>query len=169
MNAKIFACLARDCNPDDKDKMISLREAGPLLIQLLEAQRREEELVAFPLIETVADAVLAVAQRNRRCLIWPMGPAAERIVGVLEVRSHGAVDVSAWNTPVSNRAILLFGTVAASPLELQTAAERLLSRGAAEVHACAVDVPGAEEVDTFTSFERLELGEPLPYSFDSAA
>jgi len=146
-----------------------LREAGPLLAQLLEAQRREEELVAFPLIESVADAVLAVAHRQPRWLLWPIGPAAERIAGVVEVRSRGAVDIGSWNTPVSNRAILLFGTVAASPLELQTAAERLRGRGAVEVHACAVDVLGAEDVDTFTSFQRLALDEQLACSLDNAA
>lgn len=132
----------------------TLQEAGPLLGRLLTIQAREAELVQFPALNELADAVVSVAQELGECLLWPVGPAAERVAGVVTVRSRGGVDVAAWNAPVAGRRLLLLALVAASPLGLQTVADQLRRRGAAEVHACAIDIAGAE-ASSFDSFHGI--------------
>ena len=140
----------------------SLHRAGPLLAQLLDSQRREAHLVGYPAIEEVADAAITAVQRIGSCLIWPVGAAAERVAGVIAVRSHGTVDVATWNSAVAGRRILLLGGSAVTPLGLQTTAEQLRRRGAAEVHACAVDVPGAKDARGFDSFQSLRVTASRP-------
>lgn len=122
----------------------ALHEAGPLLGRLVEAQRLEEEVVGHEQIEAIADAVADQASRLCECLVWPVGAAAERVAGVLTARTRGAVAVGAWNTPVDGRRVLLFAVVALTPLTLENTAEQLRSRGAAEVHACAVHLDGPD-------------------------
>jgi hypothetical protein len=107
-------------------------------------------------VPRVADAAIAAAQAIGDCLTWPVGGAAERVIGVVGVRSRGATEIAAWNTPVAGRKILLVSIAAVSALGLQTAAEQLRRRGAVEVHACAVDVPGADQAEGFDSFQVLD-------------
>jgi hypothetical protein len=133
----------------------SLQDAGPLLSRLLDAQRKEEALVAYPAIEAIADAAISVAEGIDGCLVWPITAAAERVAGVVAVRSRGAVDIGTWNTPVAGRAIVLLGVAAATPLGLEMAAEQLRRRGAAEVHACAFELTDAEQAHGFDSFQSL--------------
>jgi hypothetical protein len=136
-----------------------LYEAGPLLARLVEAQRLEQEVVGYEQIEAIADAVAQQAAQLRNSLVWPVGLAAERVAGVVTARTRGAVAVGAWNTPVEGRRVLLFAVAALTPLALDTTAQQLRSRGAAEVHACAVYLDGVSTPGALDSC--LELEEDL--------
>jgi hypothetical protein len=138
----------------------TLHHAGPLLTGLLEAQRREEEIVGHRLIGAVADAVIRCATDLGDCLIWPVGSAAERVAGAVTAVGEGAVKVGAWNAPVQGCRLLLVQVAAVSPLELESAADQLRMRGALEVHACGVDVRDSHVAVGLDSYERLTLARP---------
>jgi hypothetical protein len=130
---------------------VTLQEAGPLLKRLVQAEKFEQEVVGHEQIEAIADALAQTAAELRDCLVWPVGPAAERVAGVLTARTRGAVLVGGWNTCVEGRRVLLFAVAALTPLPLETAARQLRSRGAAEVHACAIHLDGAIASDVLDS------------------
>src|SRR5689334_14785630 len=91
------------------------KEAGPLFTALLAAQRREQELVSYPTIGQIADAVVAAARAAGDCLIWPADAAAERVAGAVALRSRGTTVIAAPNTSVAGRNVLLLAIVAVSP------------------------------------------------------
>jgi hypothetical protein len=126
--------------------------AGPLLSELLNAQSLEAQIVDFPQIEAAADAVMHRAVDLGDCLVWPVGAAAERVAGVVTARGRGAIDVGSWNTPVQGRRLLLVLIAAVSPLELNGAAEQLRLRGAAEIHACGIDVRDGDRAVGIASY-----------------
>jgi hypothetical protein len=128
---------------------------GPLLGQLIAAQRLEEAAVRYPQIQTWADALIAHAAELPGCLIWPVGAPAERIAGVAVVRSRGRIDVGLWNASVAGRTVLIFAVAGVTPLSLLLAAEQLRGRGAAEVHACGVAITGVRDADGIESFRPL--------------
>jgi hypothetical protein len=133
----------------------SLQQPGPLLERVLEAQRLEAEVVGYSRIDAVADAVIDRATELRDCLVWPVGAAAERIVGVVTARAREAIDVGSWNTPVERRHILLVAVAAVSPLPLEAAACQLRVRGAAAIHGCGVDVRGGAHAVGLDSYKQL--------------
>ena len=137
-------------------------DAGPLLNRLLGAQRLEEQAVAYPEIEAVADAVMRRAVDLGDCLVWPVGAAAERVAGVATARARGAMSVAAWNTPVQGRRLLLLTVAAVSPLGLTSTAEQLRARGAIEIHACGLDVVDGDYAISIDSFCLLSAGAGLP-------
>lgn len=144
-----------------------LQKAGPLLTQLVAAQRIEEEAVRYPQIEMWADALANRASELPKCLIWPVGAAAERVAGVATARGRGRVEVGLWNAPVAGRAILLFAVAGVTPLSLVIAAQQLRRRGAADVHACGIAISGAAGADGITSFRML--GDASPRTASAAA
>lgn len=136
---------------------VTLHEAGPLLERLLDTQGLEEQVVGPASIEACAEAVVRHAGSLPDCLVWPVGAAAERVAGVVTARSHGTIDVAAWNTPVQGRCLLLFSVAAVSPIGLQVTAEQLRRRGATEVHACGVEVRGGDRAARLDSYHQLRL------------
>jgi hypothetical protein len=132
-----------------------LQTPGPLLTQLLAAQRVEEEAVCYPQIESWADALVTRATQLPRCVIWPVGAPAERIAGVAIARARGRVDVGLWNAPVEGRTVLLFAVAGVTPLSLTITAEQLRRRGAAEVHACGIAITGVAATGGIDSFRSL--------------
>jgi hypothetical protein len=134
---------------------VVLQRCGPLLAQLVAAQRLEEEAVAYPQIEKWADALVTCATKLPDCLIWPVGSPAERIAGVATARAQGHVDVGTWNGPVEGRIILLFAVAGVTPLSLTLAAEQLRRRGVADVHACGIAITGGTAVEGIASFQSL--------------
>lgn len=131
-------------------------EPGPLLSQLLEAQGRAEQLVQFPTIDVLASGLIEASRGiGDKCLVWPLSPAAERLAGAAVIRSEGTVEVATWNTSVGDRRVLLVELVGVSPIAMETAAHQLRRRGAAEVHACAVEVNGLSSATCFDSHRTL--------------
>lgn len=145
-----------------------LQNEGPLLAQLVAAQRLEEAAVRYPQIETWADALIAHAHELPGSLIWPVGAPAERIAGVAVARSGGRIDVGLWNASVNGRTILLFAVAGATPLSLILTAQQLRRRGAREVHACGVAIIRAAEADGIDSFRPM-AGEPAHAASSVAA
>jgi hypothetical protein len=132
-----------------------LQNPGPLLSQLVEAQRLEEEAVRYPQIESWADALVACAKQLPDCLIWPVGAPAERIAGVATARARGRIDVGLWNAPVDGRTILLFAVAGVTPLSLTLTAEHLRRRGGGDVHACGIAITGVAATEGIESFRSL--------------
>ena len=132
-----------------------LQNRGPLLSQLVEVQRIEEEAVEYPQIELWASALVSCARRLPGCLIWPVGAPAERIAGVAVAHAGGRIDVGLWNASVEGRAVLLFAVAGVTPLSLMLVAEQLRGRGAGAVHACGVTITRAVEADGIDSFRPL--------------
>ncbi len=126
---------------------------GPLLRGVLSAQRRNEDATSFPLIGEYAQRVVAICRECKDPLLWPVGSAAERLVGAAVMVSEGSIRVRGWSTDIPNEVVLLVGTSATTPLELLAAAAHARSLGATSVHACAIDVAGVEHVVAKGVFE----------------
>lgn len=132
----------------------ALADPGPLLAGLLEAQRRDEAAVQYPMIEQIAEALVGCA-RDRGAIIWPVGSAAERIAGAAILLAEGELRVADWNRRLDGERVLVFAVSGTTPLSLAAAAAQVRSMGAVEVHACGIDVHGAADVDAWTSYATL--------------
>jgi hypothetical protein len=132
-----------------------LQNPGPLLTQLVAAQRLEEEAVQYPQIERWADALVDCANQLPGCLIWPVGPPAERIAGVAIARARGRIDVGLWNAAVIGRTVLVFAVASVTPLSLTLTAEQLRRRDAGAVHACGIAITGVTAAVGINSFRSL--------------
>lgn len=132
-----------------------LQNPGPLLSQLVAAQGLEEEAVQYPHVERWATALVACANQLPGCLIWPVGAPAERIAGVATACARGRIDVGLWNAPVVGRTVLVFAVAGVTPLSLTLTAEQLRRRGAADLHACGIAIPGVDAAAGLDSFRSL--------------
>lgn len=128
---------------------------GDLLEGLLHAQNLDDDVVAFPNIETYARRVLACATQFERPILQPVGATAQRLLGAVELLAQGTVDISDWGSTVQGRHVLLVGTVAQSFIEFEMAATTLRRQGATGVHGCAVQVPTNQPSTTLDSFAIL--------------
>ena len=140
------------------DSSFAFVSPGPLLAQLLEAQRRDEEAVGYQMIERIAEAVIERAH-DLRAVVWPVGPAAERVAGAAVLLAAGDLTVGMWNSRLDDERVLLFAVSGTTPLSLTVAAAQVRSMGAAEVHACGVDVAGANDSDAWQSYVALTVGD----------
>lgn len=145
--------------------------AGPLLEAVLSAQRGDEEATSHPLLAEYARRVVALSQRLGNPVLWPVGPAAERLAGAAAVTGEGAVHVRGWSSSLPATNVLLIATVATSPIELLVAGSHARALDAASLHACAIDIAGIEDVPegTFDSFTELGDVPRLPTRTDPAS
>src|SRR5690242_18422977 len=95
--------------------------SGPLLQELLDAQRVEETAVAYASIETLAESLVSRA-RNLAAVVCPVGAAAERVAGAATVLAEGDVEVATWNRRFDGECVLLFAVSGVTPLSLAAAA-----------------------------------------------
>lgn len=125
---------------------------GPLLTQLLDAQRADEAAVQYPQVEGNARRVIAYAEHFDQPVLIPVGEAAHRLLAVVDHLARGTHDIPVWTRNVTGRQVLLVGTVAVSTIEFDMTAATLRNQGAAHVHGCAIDITGATEstLDSFT-------------------
>jgi hypothetical protein len=129
---------------------------GPLLDGILRAQRADELATGFPLIGTYAELVVAAARAYSEPLLWPVGDAAERVVGAAVLVGRGSVHARGWSTTMTGRNVLLVATTSTTPLGIIAAAAQARTLGARSVHACGIDIAGIEDIadgtlDSFTS------------------
>ncbi len=138
---------------------------GPLLHGVIAAQRTDEQATAYPELKDVA---ARLAQRSRDLgapLVWPVCAAAERLAGAAVLLSEGGVRLQGWTDGVQGERILLVTGAGVTPIGLLQAADHARALGAAEVHACGVEVvgcgPGGIE-GLFDSYVTLspEIGTP---------
>jgi hypothetical protein len=128
---------------------------GPLLAELLEAQRHEEQAVAYPGLRQFADALIAICQELGNPTVWPVGAAAERLVGAATVLAAGALNAGTWNMSLAGHRVILVAIAGTTPMTLVEAAEHVRRLGAIEVHACGVEVAGAENETRWETFAVL--------------
>ena len=142
---------------------------GTLLAQVLWAQERDEQATSFPLISDFAQRIIAVAHNYKLSILWPVGNAAERLVGAATVLGGGSVRARGWSTSLPNQSVLLVGTHATAPHELLVAAAHARAMGATAVHACAIDIDGIEAVSEgqLDSYRPLADDFPAPRSRSS--
>jgi hypothetical protein len=137
---------------------MELVDVGPLLANLLKAQCMDEELLAYPQVESLAGAVVDRAAGLNHPLLLPVGEAGHRLLAVVETLSRGELDVPVWNWDPRDRVVLLVGTVGVSMAEFHALTRRLRKAGAAGVHGVAVRGGCFDEPHELDSFVQLDVG-----------
>jgi hypothetical protein len=127
--------------------MTSLK-IGPVLRSVLGAQEIETAAVAFPQISSNASLLMDMSCHLGSSLIWPVGPAAERIAGAAALLAGGEMRLRTWSQDVQGEAVLIFAVVARTPLALQGAARQAFCMGAKSVEACVLELDVFEIQDT---------------------
>jgi hypothetical protein len=87
-----------------------------------------------------------------------VGSAAERVTGAAIILAEGDFEVGTWNSRLDGGRGLLFAVSGATPLTLFAAAAQVRSMGAVEVHACGIEVQGADAFDALESYRALTVG-----------
>lgn len=143
--------------PDNGDE----GDHGPLLREVLQVQHIEEALTRYPAIEDLAQSLATLSDALDSPLIWPVGPAAERLAGAAVLVGRGALRIRGWGSMLGGERVLVVALVAAGPLSVLQAVEQAYSMGAVEVHSCGVDVAGIEAgpAELVQSFTPLAEGE----------
>jgi hypothetical protein len=117
---------------------------GPLLRDLIRAQQADEHLLSYPELARLGVALEKRCRNLSSPLVWPVGDAAERLAGAAVLASEGRVRVRGWTEDVGGERVLLLATAAVSPLSLVQSAGYARALGAAEVHACGIEVSGID-------------------------
>ena len=129
---------------------------GPLLREVIGAQRTAERVVAYPHLRDFAGALIAHCRDLNRPLVWPVGEPAERLAGAAVLLSEGDVRVRGWSDELRGERVLLVAVAAVTTLALVHAGQCAHQMGASEVHACGIEVarPDPERIrgilDTYT-------------------
>lgn len=118
-------------------------QRGTLLDELAEAQVRDDEALRYPAIESHAAALLTLAADLGNPILWPTGDGAQRLLGVVEVMSHGRARVRGWTTVVADQAVLVVDVVSVSTQAIVSAAAAARAQGAVRVEACAIETRSA--------------------------
>lgn len=118
---------------------------GDQLAAVLWAQEAEAEAVAYPSLEVHGSALVELSRRLGDPVVWPLGPAGERIAGAASLISKGHLRVRNWNHQVRDERVLLFAVVSLTPLPLFAAARLAADSGAGWIAACGIRVEGLEE------------------------
>jgi hypothetical protein len=126
---------------------------GPMLDRVIGAQRTSEEIVSYPQLLEVATALVHHCDNLDWPLVWPTGPAAERLVGAAVLVGEGRMRARGWTDAVQGDSILVVEVGAVSPLSMIRAARHARALGAAEVRGCGIGVLGTEldALDAYTA------------------
>lgn len=117
---------------------------GSALMGLLNAQEEDDALVQHDRLENLARSLVQLSDSLGSPLVWPVGPAAERIAGASVVLSRGAVRVRGWNTEICGEHVLVVATALLTNRPILAAARQAELLGASGVFACGVNVEGVE-------------------------
>lgn len=115
---------------------------GPMLEEVLAAQDAAFRSTEFPIVESYADRLVALARDLGSPVVWPVGLAAERLVGASIIVGKGQLRARDWNRYLSGEPVLLVCIAATSPLPLLAAATEARSRGAGRLVACGISIGG---------------------------
>jgi hypothetical protein len=141
---------------------------GPMLAEVLSAQRKDEVATHYPQIEAHCIAIAKACERLDAPLVWPVSPAAERLAGAAALFTHGDVRLRGWSDRIDGERVLLLAVAAVTPIALLAAAEHARAVGAAEVYACGVAIEGVDaedvqrHIDGYIQLEDLAPSEQLP-------
>lgn len=143
--------------------MTGTASIGPLLRELLLAQREDEDAVSYSRLEGYSAALVALSRKMGDPVVWPVGDSAQRLLGAALLTSQGRVRAYSWNTDVSGEAVLLVTITAVTPLPLLMAAEHARELGASEVHACGVAVKSVESLPNASINSYVTLDKELEW------
>lgn len=124
----------------ERQRILFLVTIGPVLQKVLAAQATGFQSTEFPAVEKQAERLVALATELGHPVVWPVGNAAERLVGAAIVVAKGQLRARDWNSYVSGESVLLVCIAAATPLPLYAAADEARAFGAERVMACGVSV-----------------------------
>jgi hypothetical protein len=127
--------------------------AGPLLRGLLAAHRTATQVTTYPELSCYASRLTTLCQDMDSPLVWPVGEAAERLVGAAVLASEGEVRVRGWTDDIRGERVVLLAVAAVSPLSLVEVARHARAMGAGEVHACGVEVAGLMALELSEVFD----------------
>ena len=76
--------------------MATVLEPGPGLAEVLATQSFDEQAVGYPQLERYAHALAKLCRELSYPLVWPVGPAAERLAGAAVIVSRGRIRPRGW-------------------------------------------------------------------------
>jgi hypothetical protein len=138
-------------------------DIGPLLAEVLDAQRCDEAATAFPQLEAYCAALDDVCEMLGSPLVWPVSPAAERLAGAAVLFSQGRIRLREWSSRIDGDRVLLLAVAAATPIPLISAAKHARAIGATEVRACGIAIGRMDASDEQRHLGGyIELKAPAP-------
>jgi hypothetical protein len=130
---------------------------GPLLEELITAQRAAEEVVGYPTLRSFAEQLVRHCRELDGPVVWPADDAAQRVAGAAVLVSEGRVRVRGWGDVVPGERVLLVAVAAVTPVLLMDVARHARALGAAEIHAFDVSDVDALRVDVEAAFDSYEV------------
>lgn len=127
---------------------------GPLLKQLLDVYRMNEEALRHPQISELAAGLSNRIRELGSPIVWPVGEAAERLAGA-SVLISGDLRLRGWIDDLRDEAVLAVSLAASSPVELVEAGKLARALGAKAVHACGWNVAGLDSQEWTGVFDTV--------------
>jgi hypothetical protein len=119
---------------------------GPALIELLEAQKWNDEVISWPHLEGYAKSLAELQQLDgQKPVVWPIDAAAERLAGAAALLGGRNFRIRGWGEVVEGERVLLVAVVLLSPLPLIWASRQARAQGASSISACGVHIGGMEK------------------------
>jgi hypothetical protein len=119
-------------------------EVGPVLAEVLHAQREDDEAVSHPRLERLAEALIELCRQLDNPVVWPVGRAAERLTGSAIALAVGQLRVRGADTDLTDQPVLLVTVTAVTPIPLLDAAEQAHRLGVGKIYGCGVRVEGLQ-------------------------
>ena len=136
---------------------------GPLLAGIVRSQREAETIVGnHETLSVAATAVVEYLRNLRSPLVWPVGEAADRLVGAASLVAAGTLRQRGWTDDLRGERVVVLAVADATSLALQQAARHARQLGAVEVHGCRIGLSQAECAadDGFDAFVALTVAAP---------
>lgn len=121
-----------------------LSEVGPVLAEVLHAQREDDEAVSHPHLERLAEALIELCRQLHNPVVWPVGWAAERLTGSAIALAAGQLRVRGADIDLTDQSVLLVTVTALTPIPLLEAAEQAHRLGVGKIYGCGVRVEGLQ-------------------------
>lgn len=145
-----------------------LPTSGPLLTRLIEAQRTAEGLLSYPSVQEAADALVRHCKAHRWPLLWPAGPAAERLVGAAILAGAGRVRARGWTDPVDGQSVLVVDVGAVTAQSILQCADHARALGASEVCGCGLNLADVGDLDGLDGYTALTVPPSLSRTLKAA-
>jgi hypothetical protein len=131
-------------------------------------QRQDDDALSPPRLEIYAAALARLCEELHHPLVWPVGPAAERLAGAATLFGGGAMRVRGWMSNIDGEHVLVMTLHSLTPLPLLHAAEQARRLGAAKVTACAIHLGGVADLSVTEAIDAFR-GLPVDAALLSAA
>jgi hypothetical protein len=142
---------------------------GPMLRDVMTAQRIDEEATAYPRLEAYCAALAVSCDDLDEPIVWPVGSAAERLAGAAVLLSKGRVRVRGWSSRLDGERVLVLAVGAVTPIGLHAAAQQARALGAREVHGCGIAIEDMDGFDIRAGLDGYAPLEPVRTAFGQLA